>query len=196
MDDPFDSPPRPGQGGRRMPPRGRGMDRDSPDPFGTPRRPPPRMNPFVSQAAHAGWRPSPMEGHGGNRGTIFGSGGGLFGQFGERRPAPIDDDPFGGSTVAGPREQADRQARLQRAKELFGDTSRFTVEKSNVTTSGLLLRVVEALDDQRSRRFVVKASFPEIGGAIATERDWTYVSTIQNTLQFQASYSLFSREKI
>ncbi|TGJ85196.1 hypothetical protein E0Z10_g3522 [Xylaria hypoxylon] len=168
MSDPFSSPPGGGRGGRGAftpspPPRGGGRGtapwasggRGSPDPFGGLPPAPRQFNPFVRRPACRGGR----------------GGRGLFGQFGARTTASLDD-PFGGSSVMGGPE---RQDWLQQARESFSDEARFTVEKASVTTSGMLLRVVEMLDAGRApRRFAVKASFPEVAGMVARERDWTH----------------------
>lgn len=172
MDDPFDSPPRRGQGGGRGNLRGgRSRGRNSPDPFGSPRQPPPPMNPFISRGSPPQWRASQLGPGDGNRSR----GGGLFGQFGARRPVPMVDDPFGGSSVAGPAERQARQDLLRRVRNYFDET-RFRTENSSLATSGLLLRVAEMRNGQAPKRFVVKASFPEVAKAIEMEKIWTDVS--------------------
>jgi hypothetical protein len=189
-----------GGGGRGTPPGGRGGGRGIPDPFGTPSRAPPRIlqtNPFVSPAAWSGWSSSSSAGvrgessRGRRRVGIFGragrGGGGLFGPFGGRASAP-GDDPFGGSSVP---DDAERQTWLRRAKESFSNDSRFTAEKATVTASGMLLRIVEMMDaGQVPRRFVVKASFPEVAGWVVRERQWTHVSMIPAVPRFQHCYPM------
>ncbi|KAI0469483.1 hypothetical protein F4859DRAFT_515975 [Xylaria cf. heliscus] len=183
MSNPFSTPPRGGRGGRGAstpsppaPGRGRGMPpgftgggRGIPDPFGTP----PQRIP--NPAAWSSWSSSSSEGRGGGifgiarrggRGGRGGRGSGavLSGLFSGHATTP-GDDPFGGSTVAGGTE---RQDWLQRARESFSDESRFMVEKMTITTSGMLLRVVDRLD---VGRFVVKAGFPGVARTVARERN-------------------------
>ncbi|KAI0439239.1 hypothetical protein F4803DRAFT_531876 [Xylaria telfairii] len=149
--------------GRGMPSGFSGGGRGIPDPFGTP---PPRMTNL------AAWSSSSSEERGGGifgRGKGGGRGGGgvLSGLFGGHATAP-GDDPFGGSSPAAGTE---RQDWLQRARDSFSDESRFLVEKTIVTTSGMMLRVVDMLG---VGRFVVKASFPGVARAVARERDWIH----------------------
>ncbi|KAI0968312.1 hypothetical protein F4678DRAFT_474467 [Xylaria arbuscula] len=135
------------------------------DPFGNEgrrhMRTPPQTNPFVNSAAQSGW----------STGRGRGGGGGLFDLSGARRSTP-GNDPFGGSSIAG---FVDREQQLQRVRTFFSDEVGFKTEMATVTTSGMLLRVTEmANSEQVLRRLVVKASFPEVRGAVARERDWVY----------------------
>ncbi|KAI0554547.1 hypothetical protein F4679DRAFT_596480 [Xylaria curta] len=189
------TPPQPARGGG-----GRGNFSDSsssgigsvgnsPDPFGSPPRAPQRGNLFARPPPRQGWPPPlPQErdGNGGrSRWGLFGRGGrgpisagggrggeGSFGLFGGRAAAPMDD-PFGGSSVAG---GAERQDWLQRATKFFNDEPRFTVEKTNVSRGGMLMRVMEMLDAGRVyRRFVVKASSSlDSAGVVRREMGWTH----------------------
>ncbi|KAI0455902.1 hypothetical protein F5B21DRAFT_513708 [Xylaria acuta] len=190
MSNPFSTPPRGGGGGRGRgastpspPARGGGerarpsrgssssssSGRNSPDSFRTSPPAPRRTNLFVGRP---GWPPPLPEERGGSGGGRGGrGGGGLFGQFGGPATAPTDD-PFGGSSAAG---GAEREDWLQRARESFSDEPRFTIEKSTVATSGMLLRVSEMLDAGRvPRRFVVKASSPTSAEVVRRERNWTH----------------------